>query len=156
MNEPHNRLIACGAVYRKLVPYVRRTSLIGSYMSRVLIVDDDPFLRNLLAATLPRHELHFADDGASALELAATEQLDLIVLDVWIPRIPGTVVCQLLKQAPATQHIPVLILTGDHDRELPRHCLAAGADGFLTKPFSPIDFLTECARLLETRPPLAA
>jgi len=116
----------------------------------VLIVDDDPFIRRLIATTLEdvtSFALHEAGDGAEALAIAARERPALIFLDVDMPNIDGIETCRRLRLAPSTQQTTIVMLTAVHGREVERRAEQAGADLFLTKPFSPLELLRLVDRL---------
>jgi CheY-like chemotaxis protein len=111
----------------------------------ILVVDDDDDVRGLLRATIERgvHRVVTADDGEEALRTIALAAPDLVLLDVNMPGTDGPEVCRRLKADPATRAIPVLMLTAatqDADRQ---RGLAAGADGYITKPFSPRSLLDQ-------------
>jgi two-component system chemotaxis response regulator CheY len=112
-------------------------------MSRaVLIVDDDQFIRKLIATTLEDvadFELHEAANGVQALELAAQQRPTLVFLDVDMPGVDGIEACRELRRRQSTATI--VMLTAAHDDEVERQAAQAGADLFLTKPFSPLDLL---------------
>lgn len=112
-------------------------------MSRaVLIVDDDEFVRKLIATTLEDvadFELHEAGDGIQALQIASEQLPTLVFLDVDMPELDGIQVCRELRRMPLGATI--VILTAAHGDEVQRQAEAAGADLFLTKPFSPLDLL---------------
>jgi two-component system chemotaxis response regulator CheY len=113
-------------------------------MSRsVLIVDDDPFIRKLIATTLEDiagFELHQAQDGEEALAVAATTPPAIVFLDVNMPRLDGIDTCRRLRALDGADRATIVMLTaGGHERE--RAARDAGADLFLTKPFSPLDLL---------------
>jgi CheY-like chemotaxis protein len=118
---------------------------------RVLVVDDDRWVRNLLVATLSgaHVEVLLAADGAAALQQAITQRPDLIVLDVRLPDCDGVTLCRRLREHPASAHTPVLILTADHQAATQQASLAAGAAAFCTKPFSPTALLNLLDRCLE-------
>ncbi len=121
----------------------------------VLIVDDDPFIRKLIATTLEDvagFELAEAGDGAEALELAAQLAPRLIFLDVDMPRLDGIAACRELRAAPDTRAATIVMLTAANADEMEQRASAAGADLFLTKPFSPLDLL----RLVDGLGPSAA
>jgi two-component system chemotaxis response regulator CheY len=108
----------------------------------VLIVDDDQFIRKLIATTLEDvadFDLHEAASGTQALELAAEQEPTLVFLDVDMPGVDGIEACRELRrqQSEAT----IVILTAAHGDEVERQAELAGADLFLTKPFSPLDLL---------------
>ena len=109
----------------------------------VLVVDDDPFIRTLIATTLEDvagFELRQAGDGEEALEVAATWPPALVFLDVNMPRLDGIDTCRALRQLPHAAGATIVMLTAaGPDAE--RDAREAGADLFLTKPFSPLDLL---------------
>ena len=110
----------------------------------VLIVDDDPFIRRLIATTLEDvagFELIQAADGEEALALADETKPRIVFLDVDMPRVNGIEACRRLRSDPATASATIVMLTGDSGPQAERGALAAGADLFLTKPFSPLDLL---------------
>jgi CheY-like chemotaxis protein len=115
----------------------------GTTKRTVLLADDDAALRRLVGVTLgqDRFALLMAGDGEEALAVARAERPETILLDVNMPRLNGLEVCRALKADPATAHIKILILTGNGSDADRREALAAGADGYLAKPFSPIALL---------------
>jgi len=120
-------------------------------MSRtVLVVDDDPFIRKLVATTLEDvadFELHEAGDGVQALAVARREQPAIVFLDVDMPRLDGIDACRQLRADPATRAATIVMLTAAHGDQVERLSEEAGADLFLTKPFSPLDLLRLVDRL---------
>ncbi len=105
----------------------------------VLLVDDDPGNRLMLRQALAAdgHELLEAEDGREALEVAANQHLDAILLDVMMPRMSGFEVCRILKSRPETANIPVLLVTSLEERNDRLLGIEAGANDFLPKPFDP-------------------
>jgi CheY-like chemotaxis protein len=119
-------------------------------VSGVLIVDDDEFIRKLIATTLEdvaRLELHEAADGAEAVELALRERPKLVFLDVDMPRMNGIDACRRLREEDATSGATIVMLTAAHGDGVEAQAEEAGADLFLTKPFSPLDLLRLVDRL---------
>jgi CheY-like chemotaxis protein len=111
-------------------------------VSRVLIVDDDPFIRKLVATTLEDvagFELVEAADGREALEVAAGAAL--VFLDIDMPGLDGLQACRLLRANPDTAEATIVMLTAAAGEEAEREAEDAGADLFLTKPFSPLELL---------------
>lgn len=104
---------------------------------RVLIVDDDEHNRVLLSRILATEgfRTEVAPDGQSALAMLGLSPPDLVLLDVVMPGPSGFDICRTLKTSPATRLIPVVLMTGMHDREKRMEGIRAGADDFLTKPF---------------------
>jgi CheY-like chemotaxis protein len=110
----------------------------------VLIVDDDPFIRKLVATTLEdvtEFELHEAADGIEALEVAQRERPTLVLLDIDMPRLDGIATCRRLRADPATSGATIVMLTAVLGDGVERLAEEAGADLFLTKPFSPLALL---------------
>ena len=114
-------------------------------MSReLLVVDDDPFIRRLITTTLEdvaQFELLEACDGNEALALIERHRPQVVLLDVDIPGIDGIEVCRALRADDRTCNATVVMLTAAHGDEVEERAGAAGADLFLTKPFSPLDLL---------------
>jgi two-component system chemotaxis response regulator CheY len=118
----------------------------------VLIVDDDQFIRKLIATTLEdvdRLELHEAADGIEALEIARRERPALVFLDVDMPGINGIDACRQLRADAATSGATIVMLTAAQGDGVESEAERAGADLFLTKPFSPLDLLRLVDRLGE-------
>jgi DNA-binding response OmpR family regulator len=118
----------------------------------VLIVDDDPFIRRLIATTLEDvsgFELRQAADGEEALAVAAADPPAIVFLDIDMPVRDGISACRELRATHgAAVHIVMLTAAG---REQEGAALEAGADLFLTKPFSPLDLLQLVDELGATR-----
>jgi two-component system chemotaxis response regulator CheY len=114
-------------------------------MSRaVLVVDDDEFIRKLVATTLEdvsEFDLREARDGVQALEVARETQPAIVFLDVDMPRMDGIDTCRRLRADSRTNQATIVMLTAAHGDKTQQLALAAGADLFLTKPFSPLDLL---------------
>ena len=108
--------------------------------ARILVVDDIEANVRLLQAKLSAeyYEVLTATDGLKALELADSEQPDLILLDVMMPGLDGFEVCRQLKEGGSTRHIPVVMVTALDGRQDRIHGLEAGADDFLTKPLDDV------------------
>ena len=108
-------------------------------MIQVLVVEDDLGMGRLIGTTLGSSQLEvaYAADGEEALERVHATPPDLVVLDVNLPGLDGIEVCRQLKGDPATQAIPVVMVTAREDEEARERALAAGAAAYLLKPFSP-------------------
>jgi putative two-component system response regulator len=105
---------------------------------QLLVVDDEPANLQVLRHILQEdYRLLFAKDGAKALELAAREKPELILLDVMMPGMTGYEVCAQLKATPATSAIPVIFVTALADVEDEAQGFAVGAVDYITKPVSP-------------------
>jgi two-component system chemotaxis response regulator CheY len=113
-------------------------------MPSVLIVDDDPFIRKLIATTLEDvagFDLTEAANGAEALVVAAGDPPQLVFLDIDMPEMDGLEACRRLRAADATSDATIVMLTASADDQSEREAETAGADLFLTKPFSPLELL---------------
>ena len=113
-------------------------------MGSVLIVDDDPFIRKLIATTLEDvagFELLQASDGAEAVDIAAREEPEIVFLDVDMPRLDGFQACRRLRAESDTAGATIVMLTAAAGDMAEREAEMAGADLFLTKPFSPLELL---------------
>jgi two-component system chemotaxis response regulator CheY len=110
----------------------------------ILIVDDDATIRKLIATTLEDvsgYRLQEAADGQEAVERAVRARPQIVFLDIDMPRVNGIEACRRLRSDPATANATIVMLTGDSDDAAQRSAHAAGADLFLTKPFSPLHLL---------------
>ena len=110
----------------------------------ILIVDDDPMIRRLIATTLEDisgYRLVEAGDGLEAVERAVRARPEIVFLDIDMPRLNGIEACRRLRSDPATAGATIVMLTGDSGDVAERGAQAAGADLFLTKPFSPLHLL---------------
>lgn len=116
-------------------------------MARILLVDDDEDLATTLAELfeMMEHEVKVAGDGQGALTLLQAEQFDAILLDWQLPDMNGVEVCRKYRESGGTSK--VLMLTGMRDAASKEAGKVAGADDFLTKPFT-IDQLTERVQAL--------
>ena len=105
-------------------------------MKKILIVEDDELVRELLATRLSDAgtKVLMAGDGASALELARSESPDLVLLDVCMPRMNGSTACKALRDDPATRNIPVIMVSSLKEVADQLHGLKCGADDYLVKP----------------------
>ena len=118
--------------------------------SRVLVVDDEPSIQSLLSRVLVREGfvVFAATTGREGLAVAAKEKPDLIILDLNLPDLYGEDICQKIRQNPAIENVPVMILTGKATQGLSARCLNGGADDYLSKPFDIEDILAHLRALL--------
>ncbi|MBM3122272.1 MAG: response regulator transcription factor [Chloroflexi bacterium] len=120
--------------------------------TRILVVDDEPSVRDLLAYNLrkARYDVLLAADGRSALRLARDEKPDLIVLDLMLPQVDGLDVCRELRREGS---VPIIMLTAlgeETDRVVG---LEVGADDYLTKPFSMRELMARVKAVLRRARP---
>lgn len=122
-------------------------------MSKILVVDDDLTMTNLMKAllTMEGHQATTVNESTKAVEIAATVNPDLITLDLMMPELTGFELCDLLRGDPRFTHIPILIVSARDDSESKERAKAAGAREYLTKPFG-VDQLLEKVNAL-TAPP---
>jgi DNA-binding response OmpR family regulator len=123
-------------------------------MTTILIVDDEPPILDLVRFTLEDADVRVveASDGVEALAVARRVKPDLILLDVQMPRLDGLEACRQIRREPDLARTRIVMLTAagqDTDRARGRE---AGADEYLTKPFSPLALLALVEALVpETR-----
>jgi two-component system chemotaxis response regulator CheY len=114
-------------------------------MSRsVLIVDDDPFIRRLIATTLEDvagFHIDEAGDGLEAVATAREKQPAIVFLDIDMPRMNGIEACRELRALDGGRARPTIVMLTAAGPDVEPEARAAGADLFLTKPFSPLDLL---------------
>jgi two-component system response regulator ResD len=125
--------------------------------ARVLIADDDTVVRDVVRRYLERDGLDVtvADDGTEALRVLGTQRIDVAVLDVMMPGPNGLALCRTLRGA-GRYPVPVILLTalGEEDDRIAG--LEAGADDYVTKPFSPRELALRVRSVLRRAPPAAA
>lgn len=116
----------------------------------VLVVDDEPDVVMLLQRTLSGEgfEVFTAYDGIAALDIAAMDKPQVIVLDIMMPMMSGYETCQQLKSNPETKHIPVLCLTSAHSADVRDKAQKAGAQALLIKPILPAELVAQVRRYL--------
>ncbi|MER7900700.1 response regulator [Streptomyces sp. NPDC096046] len=108
-------------------------------MARVLIADDDTDIRELVAFKLTNdgHEVTAVEDGLRALQAIREQTVDLALLDIRMPEMSGLDVCRTLRAAAETAALPILLITARSQEGDIEAGFAAGADDYITKPFSP-------------------
>jgi two-component system chemotaxis response regulator CheY len=110
----------------------------------VLIVDDDPFIRRLIVTTLEgvaQYDMHEAPDGVKAVEAARREEPRLVFLDIDMPRLDGIETCRQMRALPGMASATIVMLTAAAEDATRGRAADAGANFFLTKPFSPLELL---------------
>ena len=119
-------------------------------MLSVLIADDEPHVVELVRVTLEddRVRVFEAADGQTALAVAEALAIDLVLLDVQLPDLSGLEVCRALRANPRSASVRIVMLTAAAQQDDVMRGLAAGADDYLTKPFSPVRLLSLVDRLL--------
>lgn len=118
---------------------------------KVLVVDDDQAIRDLLGAFLVAdgYEVTTAKNGVEAIELAKTKRPHVILMDVKMPGVDGIEACKLLKSDDKTKAIPVIMITGYQDRDVEAYL--EGADDFVNKPFDTLEISFRVKSMLRIR-----
>ena len=127
---------------------------VQSPAARVLVVEDEPHIRELVCLHL-RHEGYACDDvpdGKTALERTLKERYDLLVLDLMLPGLDGLSLCRAVRNGPLNADVPILMLTARREESDKVVGLESGADDYLTKPFGVREFVARVRALLR-RPP---
>lgn len=120
---------------------------------KILIVDDNKENIDLIAYFLKpqKYNLVTACDGAEALSKVEHEKPDIILLDIMLPKLDGFQVCERVKKNPATQYIPIIMITALKELKDKIRSLEVGADDFITKPFENVELLTRVKSLLRLK-----
>lgn len=118
---------------------------------KILIAEDEPVLRMLIADTLEDegYEIEEASDGVEALDKMKADVFDLIILDYMMPRMTGAEVIEAVKAESAEERQPkILMLSAKSQQAEQEKMLKAGADGFMSKPFSPLELIGRIGEML--------
>lgn len=116
---------------------------------RLLIVDDEPIIRDLCARALKGFEILQANDGQEAADLLKHQEVDVILTDVMMPRLNGLDLLRQIKEATPDQ--VVILMTGYTEKEVILQALKAGADEFISKPLNLLQLRTTVDKVLEKR-----
>jgi two-component system phosphate regulon response regulator PhoB len=128
----------------------------------IVVIEDEDAIRDVVAYNLERagYEVRAAADGRAGLELVRAASPELVVLDLMLPEIDGLEVCRTLRREPATELLPVIMLTAKGDESDIVAGLDAGADDYVVKPFSPRELVARVNAMLRrsgrTTPELVA
>ncbi len=119
-------------------------------MTVVLVADDDADIRDLVAFKLEQAGLEVVavEDGQAALEQARARQPTLAVLDVSMPGLSGIDVCRMLRAEPSTAGMLIIMLTARVQEQDVEGGFSAGADDYVTKPFSPRELVSRIQAML--------
>lgn len=120
-------------------------------MAKILIAEDDKDIRELIVLTLQFHgfDVVSAEDGQAAVEKAPTDEFDLILMDVRMPRMTGYEACAKLKQMEATRDIPIIFLSAKGQEAEIATGLQAGAADYVLKPFAPDQLVATINKVLK-------
>ena len=122
----------------------------GAHTIRILLVDDEPDLVELVSYNLTRagYKVASVPDGEEALDAIKRSAFDLIVLDLMLPGIQGTELCRIMRNNPKTASLPIIMLTAKGEVSDKIHGLETGADDYMTKPFSPQELIARVKAVL--------
>ncbi|MEO3814949.1 response regulator [Sphaerisporangium sp. B11E5] len=112
-------------------------------LGRVLVVDDDEVIRQLIAVNLTLEGFHVetASDGQDCLDRVGEVRPDVITLDVMMPRLDGWMTATRLRAAESTRHIKIMMITARAQEDDKKRGLGIGVDAYLTKPFDPAELI---------------
>jgi CheY-like chemotaxis protein len=118
---------------------------------RILIADDEPSVRSLVKRVLSQnYTVLEAADGEEAVNMVFSQEPDLVLMDILMPKMDGLTACYAIKMNQATKEIPVVMLTAlgyDLNKRLSQDIM--GAHGYITKPFNPQDLLNTIGEFLK-------
>lgn len=119
-------------------------------MKKILIVDDEPGILMSLEFLMKKegYEIFIARDGREAIEIVKNESPAALILDIMMPEVDGFEVCEFVKRNEKTSHIKVIFLTAKSKDSDIQKGLAAGADLYLTKPFSTKELVKKVKEIL--------
>ena len=119
-------------------------------MAKILIVDDDTLITTLMQTlvSIDGHEATVVNDSTQGVETAKSVNPDLITLDLMMPNLSGFDLCVLLRAEPQFAHTPIIIVSAKEDPRSKEAAFAAGATGYITKPFNIDEFLSTIKKLI--------
>ena len=117
---------------------------------KILIIEDEPGQILMLGTRLKAvgYKIVSAGDGEEGLKMVSTENPDLILLDIILPKIDGYKVCKSVKENPDIAKIPIIMITAAGVKDLEEKCKAAGADALIRKPYECTDLVKKIKDLL--------
>lgn len=120
-------------------------------MKRILLAEDEEILRMLIVDTFEdeEYEIIEAADGQEAMDLFCQNSYDLIILDYMMPILTGLEVIEKIRATEENQHVKILMLSAKSQQYEQDRVLAAGADYFMAKPFSPLQLLNKVGEILK-------
>lgn len=122
-------------------------------IKRILVVEDEEDVIELLYAMfdgLVGYEIFYAKDGEDALRIVRTDKPDVIILDIQLPKLNGYELCKLIKSEPAMTHIKIVMLSGMTQICDQLKAKEAGADDYITKPFTSTELVEKIDALLKS------
>ncbi len=124
-------------------------------MESILIIQDSPSVNAMLKFRLERagFSIDTAETGEEGIEKSRTSKYHLILLDYNLPRMNGSQVCQVLKEANNTKNIPILLISAQDEDKLSQITKEAGADGYIGLPFDGKKFIEKITDTLKIQRP---
>lgn len=121
----------------------------GRLMTKILIVDDDVTITELMKALMMMegHQPTTVNDSTKAIDVASTVNPDLITLDLMMPGLTGFELCEMMHNDPRFANIPIMVVSARDDAESKAKALEAGASDYLTKPFGVDDLIQKVNEL---------
>jgi DNA-binding response OmpR family regulator len=122
-------------------------------MATIVVADDDEDIRDLVVLKLRHggHQVVAVEDGAAAVQACRTHRPQLAILDVMMPGTSGLDACRAIRADPDLAGLPVILLTARTQEDDLRQGVAAGADDYVVKPFSPRDLAERVTEVLRGR-----
>ena len=119
-------------------------------MARIMAVDDSPSIRKMVSVTLKSkgHDVISAEDGEDAYELAKKENVDLVITDLYMPKLDGIGLVEKLRTLDSYRYLPILFLTTESSPDMKQRGKKAGATGWIVKPFEPTQLLATLDKVL--------
>lgn len=119
-------------------------------MKKILLAEDEEVLRMLIVDTIEDegYQIHEAIDGKEALQKIEQEDYDLIILDYMMPQVTGLEVIVEIRKKPKKNDVKILMLSAKNQQSEQDKILAAGADYFMSKPFSPLSLLEKVEEII--------
>ena len=117
---------------------------------KVLVVDDSPtaIMWQKMILRQGQYEVVTAVDGQAGVEAAIAERPDLILMDVMMPRMNGFEACREIRKTPATQHVPIIMVTTRSEMESVEEGFQSGCSEYITKPIDRLELLSKVASYL--------
>jgi DNA-binding response OmpR family regulator len=126
---------------------------LDSLVAKILVIDDSPVIRQLLATMLgvKKYDVALATDATTAVMVAQKEKPDLIILDLGLPGGDGFLLMHRFRSLSHFALVPIIVLSGEHSEAIKERALQAGAEAFFTKPPNDEEFLAAIQQSLMRR-----